>query len=344
MAVHNIIPNTNVSFNDIRDTLNANGGSVTNDFVTAFQDRASINIWSYFKPFNSQAPFFDKPLQDSYGGLVYDSINKIIKWDRPTGGQSSPYRLGDFRGYEAKAIAPTIDYTLLTIPIDIRSARFTLSIRPYWGDTRYNWAVIMGVSNLENLKLKVEVYNSNDNLVDYNTVLVTDMDTTGRYRIDMLTNGLITNKMTYIYIKGYFCDITGAVLCPFPSDGDGKVKKPITILQRIYYMGTVEVDVNGFTASAALAGGEGSESTKCIIDVTNNRNITYNGEANMPIAMYRYRAYDGSVTTQWEGSLYLRDANSIPAHTTRSTLVSPGVPPSYESVDKWYIDFNVIMY
>ena len=39
------IPRTNVSVADIRDTFNANGGSVTNVLGTFLSSAANINIW-----------------------------------------------------------------------------------------------------------------------------------------------------------------------------------------------------------------------------------------------------------------------------------------------------------
>ena len=44
MAVYSILPTTNLKAEDIRDTLNANGGSVNNELTTFFN--TSINIWS----------------------------------------------------------------------------------------------------------------------------------------------------------------------------------------------------------------------------------------------------------------------------------------------------------
>lgn len=46
-----IIPNTDVNLaGNIRDVLNAAGGSVTNDVITFFQTRANINMWAKYKP------------------------------------------------------------------------------------------------------------------------------------------------------------------------------------------------------------------------------------------------------------------------------------------------------
>ena len=43
MAALTQIPKTNISVADIRDTLNANGGSVSNDTTTFFTTAAKIN-------------------------------------------------------------------------------------------------------------------------------------------------------------------------------------------------------------------------------------------------------------------------------------------------------------
>ena len=50
MAVQTILPETNLTYTDIRDTLNAGGGVVTNEVATAFKSTAKINKWSAHKP------------------------------------------------------------------------------------------------------------------------------------------------------------------------------------------------------------------------------------------------------------------------------------------------------
>lgn len=49
MAIYDIIPNE-VEFDDVRDTLNFSGGSVNNDYDSAFAEAANINKWSKKKP------------------------------------------------------------------------------------------------------------------------------------------------------------------------------------------------------------------------------------------------------------------------------------------------------
>lgn len=50
MAVLNVIPGTDLKAVDIRDTLNANGGIVNDNFLSYFKWSANINMWSKFKP------------------------------------------------------------------------------------------------------------------------------------------------------------------------------------------------------------------------------------------------------------------------------------------------------
>lgn len=117
MAVYEILPTTNLKWDDIRDTLNANGGNVNNSAVTAFQSSANINKWSKYKPVRLNQPFpsYDTywKAQNGYCGLVpakcgADWISDIqtLEWEYelPRGGESESYRLGDYRGYSPKAL------------------------------------------------------------------------------------------------------------------------------------------------------------------------------------------------------------------------------------------------
>lgn len=115
--VQKIIPSTNIKLEDIRDTLAANGGNVTNVLGTFFAEGAKINKWSFYKPY-SYAKNFDMTDAEIYNincGMTFNStptpsstitsLNNGTVWSYklPTGGSSSPYRLGDFRGYNPKS-------------------------------------------------------------------------------------------------------------------------------------------------------------------------------------------------------------------------------------------------
>ena len=136
MAVYDIIPTSNVTFNDIRDTLNSQGGIVNNEVASAFKSSSNINYWSKKKPvrlqvdfcqdFSSSAanyypnwwkgydgncgmtlPIYTSP-GSSEGGFIKDIIEGNFSWTYtpPAGTSAQPQRLGDFIEYKRNAINP----------------------------------------------------------------------------------------------------------------------------------------------------------------------------------------------------------------------------------------------
>lgn len=121
--VHETIPSTDVVMADIRDTLNANGGNVTNVLGTFFGDSAKINKWAKFKPikYASLKPLTETQIKSvNYGltapqhGSIEETKTRMWTYNRPTGGTSSPYRLSDFCGYTTVGTGPVSKRTDLT--------------------------------------------------------------------------------------------------------------------------------------------------------------------------------------------------------------------------------------
>lgn len=116
MAAKTLIPTSNVPFDDIRDTLNSFGGSVTNEVATAFKDTAKINKWSRNKPESYKKANFisgGSPKADNNFGLTIPATSgqglfdsKVWVYTLPSGGENSPFRLGDFCGYFVYAGPP----------------------------------------------------------------------------------------------------------------------------------------------------------------------------------------------------------------------------------------------
>lgn len=124
MAVYSRIPTSNVQLADIRDSLNADGSSCSND-VTTFFTNSVINWESKRKPVklgvdfcqdfsNSNPNYYAEWWKafDNKCGMNYPSITAITSlvnsydgnmngwtYAPPTGGASQPYRVGDFAGY-----------------------------------------------------------------------------------------------------------------------------------------------------------------------------------------------------------------------------------------------------
>lgn len=119
-----VLPETNLTGDDIRDMLNEYGGNVGDDFTDYFTEDANINMWSKFKPivieyinfinlWENEAyktngcgitiPYFSHPsdireaLEEGDGMWTYTP---------PSGGEREPRRLGDFRRYCPVAINP----------------------------------------------------------------------------------------------------------------------------------------------------------------------------------------------------------------------------------------------
>lgn len=109
------VPSTNVNLaTNIRDVLNAAGGTVSNAIVTFFQSVAKLNPWARYKPIRYAKDFAITNAQRksvNYGltipSYTYAEVtaNTIKNWSYalPTGGSSQPYRLDDFCNNENRA-------------------------------------------------------------------------------------------------------------------------------------------------------------------------------------------------------------------------------------------------
>lgn len=111
------IPSTNVNLaTNVRDILNAAGGSVNNNLITFFQTGAKLNRWSKYKPVQSSfvgaPPFASWYEGDNHKcGLDYPSYSSAAQLRANYSGvadwkyvlPTSPLRLHDFRGYNTDA-------------------------------------------------------------------------------------------------------------------------------------------------------------------------------------------------------------------------------------------------
>ena len=64
-----------------------------------------INIWSPYKPINYNGLTLSDTIRDKLAG--FKIVNNYLQYDPPVGGSTSPYRLGDFRGYKSDAAKPS---------------------------------------------------------------------------------------------------------------------------------------------------------------------------------------------------------------------------------------------
>lgn len=130
-----VIPNTSVNLaTHVRDVLNADGGSVSNDVTTFFTAGAKINKWAKYKPVSYRKDFnlTDEERKSVYWGIsnipefrrlgyLFNFVNgntsspnipecglqpEYFSYSLPSGGSASPYRLEDFCRYDTDAKPP----------------------------------------------------------------------------------------------------------------------------------------------------------------------------------------------------------------------------------------------
>ena len=119
-----------VSVDDVADCLGMTRSSTLADLCTS----SKINVWAKYKPTDYNAAFSDNWSKGKDGnyGLNITVDNRVSSWSalvaeyskanngysniykRPSGGATSPYRLGDFRGYNHKAKPEISDYLAAT--------------------------------------------------------------------------------------------------------------------------------------------------------------------------------------------------------------------------------------
>ena len=161
------IGSTSVSMDTIKSTLQGGGGSVSNDLLTFFATSAKINPWSQYKPISIPADFVDIP-SSTWGSYDYgltppttNASNTVLKtaiqnptsvqwtYALPTGGSSSPYRLGDFRLYRSDATSP---FRELSTNVGSAALNESITVELYCRFASYNGE--LGINDMNVLKGK----------------------------------------------------------------------------------------------------------------------------------------------------------------------------------------------
>lgn len=215
-----VIPNSNVNLaTNIRDVLNAAGGSVNNNVISFFSASAKINKYSKYKPVRHVELFRlnDNLYKEAnYGYRIPNPVNlpayvngvKGIsipsQWAKPddasyeiqhgwyyqlpTGGNSQPYRLSDFIGYNTDAkhslfgevLAPAqINQNTTSMYVSLDTGTFSLS----------------DFSHFNNMHIGVLIVG--DGVQKYKSIL-SSQSTSSQYRIDFSKD-----EMTNIFGSKY---------------------------------------------------------------------------------------------------------------------------------------------
>lgn len=126
-----------VSIDDVKSAL----GESSNDIATLCKS-ANINMWAKYKPTSYPAPFpsdWYKAADGNYGisFTTYSNLAAVVaayyiagdeqthnngySYKRPSGGATSPYRLGDFRGYRHTAEKGVVSFS---VPSEIAQGNY----------------------------------------------------------------------------------------------------------------------------------------------------------------------------------------------------------------------------
>lgn len=323
------VPDTNVNLaTNIRDVLNAAGGSVSNDVITFFSAAAKTNKWARYKP-ESYAKNFDltederkanryglalssagslfgsgvKPtsgnidISEDYNGFLYKLCKGTLgqfEYIRPSGGSSNPYRLGDFRGYDTDAVNP--------LPI------------PTAGTYKYTSAGAVDIP------------------MTVNTPSVNGLT------MDLLsTDGNVILQNMYFGIILYNSDLTDVIFGTQTADQKDKGRNVLTLVNSDYaditskrgtynaktFFSNVPIALNDYTANASILVGDDDVAYKVSIvpdyleEVTLSKeyktisstrhrlvvNVTNNTDAAITVTSCKFRQ---------SGNAYDENANNVP--------------------------------
>lgn len=122
---------TNISIDLVRRTL---GSSKTDVGGLCLEDK--VNMFSYYKPIDSQAQFTDpntdwpSNIKQNFGINIPEltlPVNTALNWtrDKPGGGRLSPYRLTDFGGYEHNARPCLSSGCMGTVSVNMSDTGYT---------------------------------------------------------------------------------------------------------------------------------------------------------------------------------------------------------------------------
>ena len=93
------LPTTGITTSMVASAI----GAATND-VGTLCSHPNVNSWSSYKPINVNSVALNQATRDYLSG--FKIVSRQLVYDKPLGGSTSPYRLGDFRGYNHNARKP----------------------------------------------------------------------------------------------------------------------------------------------------------------------------------------------------------------------------------------------
>lgn len=262
MAIREWLPYTDLKAEDIRDTLNANGGNVGNDLRSFFTEAANINKWAKYKPVIHPSMFIDdenrwKGKDGNCGVVAYEIDTSTVKshldasicdwtYQLPNGSVGQPFRLGDFRGYKAQFdVPPPICVSTLSWSVNIednKNVNFILDVWDSGEDPR-----ILQLSDIDNfmdnqgvkvsassMYFKCQVYKKGTNTL-LKSGVATDPITDATYGRNIIFDGTTLgvpgyNETLYYDVYLYLGNVDDSFRLSIPPwNGDINVKYPLTL-------------------------------------------------------------------------------------------------------------------
>lgn len=286
MAVKIPLPTENLTFDDIRDTLNSGGGSVDNTVASAFKSTAKINVFSKHKPVVNPLTFcqdFDSTKPNYYatwwlgisgnaglnipafslGDLPTVTDGELNGWSYslPQGGENAPLRLGDFCGYDAKAKAPIEGFT---VPDKVgKDSTFTVSVIVYPPESYSTSLTLNDLPKLKNYYLGV--YVTNGSYRDWSTSTTKVGDGAHSVTLNPSSWPVGTNWKAYLFLLEANVGQGGAIMGP---------------VYTIPYAKAQSFEVVNSTVSIYVTGektqGTNNVTVRCVITYSGNRTFTNN--------------------------------------------------------------------
>ncbi len=233
------LPNTGITTSMVGAAI----GSSSRD-VGALCTHLNVNKWSRHKPVMGVDLEFPVNIpsslivqtQDSY--VDFDENGNIIIppfiYKRPTGGVNSPYRLGDFRGYNHQAEYPfvfpsnlslNLHYTN-TIQFNIKNQNAEIPLALIKAEPIQQWTETVGgmsreaiISNASDMRIKADLYSGNTKVLTWinNDILYNE----DGYNVNLE----IQSPGTYTVRLYLYCDSPNTFYQPVQINKDA----PVTI-------------------------------------------------------------------------------------------------------------------
>ena len=272
-----IVPISNINLaTNVRDTLLTGGGSVNNDVISFFKEGAKINPWNKYKPTDVGGDFPEYPGtywkgKDGDCMMVVKTVSNLTALENlyltgDTGwvyktfdaSKSTPYRLGDFRGYDTNASSciSSIQYSEIIevttsgtnnvwlTPLYKSQNNHELNLSDIWNKTTYSymdgWYVGFVYKSTRSSELKIITQSNPIDYEDINETILFPVDASYRGTFTLypvLSQHSYTTETNVLHPSSYICplpnstriDIEIKIIVPYTINLD-KTATQITII------------------------------------------------------------------------------------------------------------------